>query len=37
MIGGFVQIYDKQDTNLMQDLTLILNSSGAGLIDLIVY
>ena len=37
MKNAFVQLYDLQDTNQMSDLTLILNSSGAGSIDLVVF
>jgi hypothetical protein len=37
MHNSFVQLYDKQTTNNMNDLTLILNSSGTGLIDLLVF
>lgn len=37
MQNSFVQLYDLQNTNNMQDKTLILNSSGAGLISLIVF
>lgn len=37
MKNGFVQLYDLQNTNQMSDKTLVLNSSGAGLIDLIVF
>jgi len=37
MKDSFVQLYDKQSTNNMSDLTLVLNSSGSGLIDLEVF
>lgn len=37
MQDGFVQLYDKQNSNQMPELTLILNSSGNGKIDLIVF
>jgi len=37
MQNGFVQLYDKQNTNLMSNKTLILNSSGTGLISLLVF
>lgn len=37
MRNGFIQLYDKQDSNIMPDRTLVLNSSGSGLIDLIVF
>ena len=37
MKNSFVQIYDQQSTNTMTDKTLVLNSSGAGLIDLLVF
>lgn len=37
MHNVFVQLYDKQTTNNMSELTLILHSSGAGLIDLLVF
>lgn len=37
MSGSFVQLYDLQNTNQMSDLTLILNSSAAGNIDLFVF
>lgn len=37
MIDGFVQLYDKQNDNNMPDKTLVLNASGSGTIDLIVF
>lgn len=37
MRNAFVQIYDTQDSNQMQDKTLTLNSSGSCTIDLIVF
>lgn len=37
MKDGYVQIYDKQSTNSMPDKTLVLNSSGNGNIDLLVF
>lgn len=37
MQGAFVQLYDNQNTNLMSDKTLILNSSGTGVISLLVF
>lgn len=37
MQDAFVQLYDKQSTNLMQDKTLILNSSGSSTINLVVF
>lgn len=35
--GAYTQLYDLQDTNQMPDLTLILNSSVAVIIDLVVF
>lgn len=37
MIDGFVQLYDKQSGNKMADKTLVLNSSGNGLVNLLVF
>lgn len=37
MKNAFVQIFDTQDTNQQSNLTLTLNSSGPGLIDLFVF
>lgn len=37
MRGSFVQIYDKQDSNQLSALTLVLNSSGTCTIDLEVF
>lgn len=37
MIGSFVQLYDVQNTNNMDNLTLILNSSGNGAVNLWVF
>ena len=37
MQDGFVQIYDKQNSNQMSNLTLVLNSSGTGTINLFVF
>lgn len=37
MQDGFIQLYDLQNTNQMKDLTLILNSSDVGIVDLIVF
>lgn len=37
MIGSFVQVYDTQDSNQMPSLTLNLNSSGTGTVNLLVF
>jgi len=37
MRGVFSQIYDTQDTNTMQGLTLKLNASAAVTVDLLVF
>ena len=37
MQDSFVQLYDKQNANQMSSLTLVLNSSGNGKIDLLVF
>lgn len=37
MHGAYAQIYDNQQTNLMPDKTLLLQSSGATTIDLVVF
>lgn len=37
MKDNFTQLYDKQSSNQMQDLTLVLNSSATGLVDLLVF
>jgi hypothetical protein len=37
MKDGYVQLYDKQSTNPLQDKILVLNSSGNGNIDLLVF
>jgi hypothetical protein len=37
MQDGFTQLYDKQNSNQMKDKTLVLNSSGIGRVDLIVF
>lgn len=37
MRGVFSQVYDKQDQNQNQALTLVLNSSAAVTVDLIVF
>ena len=37
MQDGFVQLYDKQNSNQMSNLTLVLNSSGTGKVNLFVF
>lgn len=37
MQGVFVQLYDKQNTNQMPDKILVLNSSGTGVVNLLVF
>jgi hypothetical protein len=37
MQDTFVQLFDKQNTNQMQDKTLILNSSGIGKVNIKVF
>lgn len=35
--SAFAQLYDKQNTNQMTDLTLVLNANGAVVVDLFVF
>jgi hypothetical protein len=37
MPGAFIQIYDLQNNNKMPELTLVLNASASGTIDLFVF
>lgn len=34
---GAAEVYDKQDTNRMQDLTLVLNSTASVIVDIEVF